>query len=582
MLNFPDQWKQLWSAYSKLRPYVYLHRGAALLSLFCITVGAVINISLPLLLRDLSERESIDPTAHVGTMCFLFLIYHIVSCFGHYTSAVGARRLESHLCEASLKTLNDRSFKDVIEVSPEIFASNITQGAQHVRECFTGFLTDFYQSVVFLVAFTLGLLSISPQLSFLLVVFAVLNRWASGFFGTDFSVKSRNVQRMQAIINKKLAHAVSKQSTIRLFSLQCSVDTQLKSCLTMLRHSAAEMDWKLHSSSAANFGFNNILYVLLVAAGRHYKDLGVLTTGDILLFFFYAKRWLDHAGDLSREINKVRIAMGSTEGLLQYLDEHTLDSSLSIVGKRMADTTEKSDHITEERIVSELPYLTLQGVTYMYGPRDVSMTFYPGKLYGIVGYSGQGKTTLARLMTSLLLPTAGTVSRRVDIALCEQDAGLLDGTLWENIAYGSSPSVSEKRILQAASRAALDDVIEALPQGLHTSFQCEGETPLSGGQIQRFALARTFLSDAPIIVLDEPTKGLDAAAAAIIFDSVDSFVQEGRTVIIITHQLQFLRSADYIYVLSRGIIESEGSPSKLLSSSLAYQRLSSDTVNDDV
>eukprot|EP00760_Papus_ankaliazontas_P009610 PhM_4_TR14109/c0_g1_i1/m.95256/K06147/ABCB-BAC; ATP-binding cassette, subfamily B, bacterial len=544
-------------------PYLKPHKSSIVTAVGCITVGAVINIILPIMLRDLSEKEDIDVTSYTIKILILFFIYHAASCYGHYMAAVVARKVDTTLCAAALQKLNTIRFVDAVAQPAEVIAAEITQGSRRTGDCISGALTDLYQSVIFFVCFTIGLVYLSPQMCIILAIVAVLNKTVTSFLSSDFSERSDDLNKCQSAVLKYLINSVTYQSTIRLFGLQAETQKQLERDLNNVRESAKEVDWRLHSSSGAMFCFNNTLYVLLIAAARHFKDEGSLTNGDILIFFFFVKRWLDHVGDIGKEAGKIRVVVGVTKRLREVLRSSACAAN-ALIGQRTIDRG---------------PALHAQSIEYTYGVKGMTMTFELGKLYGMVGRSGEGKTTTMRLLTSLLTPTMGSVERAHRITLCEQDAGILSGTIYDNIAYGQKGATKED-VERAARRAAFDTVVAQLPHGYDTMLRCEGEVPLSGGQIQRLCLARAFCSDAPLMIFDEPTKGLDTAATNRVVASLNDIVKEGRAVVVVTHALHLINNAHNIYVIHQGKVESEGTHGTLSRSCEYYRTLLQEDQED--
>jgi ATP-binding cassette, subfamily C, bacterial CydD len=193
---------------------------------------------------------------------------------------------------------------------------------------------------------------------------------------------------------------------------------------------------------------------------------------------------------------------------------------------------------------------------------ELDLELAPGETVALVGESGAGKSTVAALLLRLLEPTAGRVTLGgVDLARCRTDAWrqlvawvpqhptLLRGTLSDNIRLGD-PAASDRRVRQAAVLAGADRFIDALPEGLETVVG-DGGRPLSAGERRRIGLARAFLRDAPLVILDEPTADLDPASAGLVAEAVER-VCAGRTVLLIVHRPELVRLADRLVHLERG------------------------------
>ena len=201
----------------------------------------------------------------------------------------------------------------------------------------------------------------------------------------------------------------------------------------------------------------------------------------------------------------------------------------------------------------------------------------------MVGASGAGKSTLAALVPRLLDPSAGRVmidgcdlrdlrlaSLRAEVALVPQEPLLLPMSVADNIAFGR-PQADRAAIVEAARAARAEAFIEALPEGYETRLG-EGGQALSGGERQRLAIARALLTNAPVLVLDEPTAALDAESESAVMQTLAA-LRGRRTLLLIAHRLSTLRHADRIAVLDRGRLCESGSHAALMAAGGAYWRM---------
>ena len=208
---------------------------------------------------------------------------------------------------------------------------------------------------------------------------------------------------------------------------------------------------------------------------------------------------------------------------------------------------------------------------------DVSMRIPSGKITALVGLSGAGKSTIVNLLDKFYEPQQGSITLdgvslgewdtewlRENVGLVLQKNHIFDGSIEENIRYGC-PSATHEDVIKAAKQAYLYDQVAALPQGFETSA-----LQLSGGQQQRVAIARMFIKNPPIIFLDEPTASLDAIATEQIKASIDA-IKQGRTVIIISHNIGQIIDADQIYVLQQGRVVQQGSPQEVYAQGGVYK-----------
>ena len=214
---------------------------------------------------------------------------------------------------------------------------------------------------------------------------------------------------------------------------------------------------------------------------------------------------------------------------------------------------------------------------------DVSFTAEPGELVAIVGPSGSGKTTLVSLIPRFYEPQSGRIlldgrdnahlklrGLRQQVALVLQEAVVLSGTILENLRYGRLDA-TDAEVEAAAQAAHAHDFIIALPAGYATELG-EAGAGLSGGQKQRLSMARAFLKDAPLLVLDEPTASLDTISERLVFSALRR-LRAGRTTFVIAHRLSTVRDADRIIVLEKGHLVAEGGHETLMARSELYRRL---------
>jgi subfamily B ATP-binding cassette protein MsbA len=214
---------------------------------------------------------------------------------------------------------------------------------------------------------------------------------------------------------------------------------------------------------------------------------------------------------------------------------------------------------------------------------DVSFAIEPGQVAAFVGPTGGGKTTIVNLVARFYDPASGTVridgldirtltlrSLRDQISFVPQDTLLFHAPIWQNIAYGRL-SASREEIVRAAHLAYADEFIAKLPEQYDTMVGERGVT-LSGGQRQRIAVARAIVRDAPILIMDEPTTGLDAASERLVLEALKNLTA-GRTCIISAHRLATVLRADVIFVVQDGQIVQRGTHQELLAQDGLYAML---------
>jgi len=312
--------------------------------------------------------------------------------------------------------------------------------------------------------------------------------------------------------------------------------------------------------------------VVVLWYGTHHVLNGTLMPGALLVFLAYLNRMYKPLRGLSKESDVISRAAVGFERVVEILDTECTVKDLP--GAQPAAALAGN--------------ITFENVSFRYpgGPpvlKDISFTAKAGQVIALVGSTGAGKTTLVSLVPRFQDPTAGRVSidgrdirdytlssLRRQVSLVLQETVLFYGTLRDNIAYGR-PEATQEEIVAAARAANADEFIDRMADGYETVVGERGVT-ISGGQRQRIAIARAMIRNSPILLLDEPTTGLDASSEALVLDGLSHLI-EGRTAIIIAHRLSTIARADLILVLENGEIVERGTHEELLRAGGRYWEL---------
>jgi subfamily B ATP-binding cassette protein MsbA len=299
---------------------------------------------------------------------------------------------------------------------------------------------------------------------------------------------------------------------------------------------------------------------------------GEMTVGALVAYLGYLARFQNPLKGLSNANFRIQKALGAAQRIFAVLDTPTelFDAPATVDLQRAKGS------------------ILFENVTFGYHPdrpvlKEFSLEVQPGECVALVGPSGVGKTTLINLLLRFHSPNEGQIlidgypidrvditSLRRQIALVHQEPFLFSTTIGENILYGK-PEASLEEVQQAARAANIHEFIATLPRGYDTPVGQRG-VALSGGQRQRIALARAFLKDAPLLLLDEATTSVDSEAEALIQEALANLMV-GRTTIIIAHRLSSLHHAQRVLILEGGRITAEGSHKELLVGPGLYRRI---------
>ncbi len=313
--------------------------------------------------------------------------------------------------------------------------------------------------------------------------------------------------------------------------------------------------------------------LLVIGVGTWELSQGRLSVGGLLAFVAYLSQLYSPIRGLTRLSNTIYSASAGAERIIELIEQRP-----SVEERPGATALGRARGVVEfERVTFRYPGAADDAL------RGVSFTVGPGEILALVGPSGAGKSTAAKLLLRFYDPLEGRIlvdnhdlrglalgPLRANMALLLQETLVFDGSVRDNIAYGR-PEATESEIVEAAEAADAHHFISALPDGYDTVVGQKGRR-LSGGERQRIAIARAMVRDAPILILDEPTTGLDAESGSRIQEPLRRLMS-GRATIVISHNLMTVRDATSIVVLARGRVAEEGTHAELLALEGSYARV---------
>lgn len=374
------------------------------------------------------------------------------------------------------------------------------------------------------------------------------------------------------ILNARVEETFSGHAVVKVFGHQRTVE----------RDFGAENDEVYRASFGAQFlsgvimpammFIGNLVYVGIAVVGGLQVAGGLLSIGDVQAFIQYSRQFTQPLSQLGSMANLLQSGVASAERVFELLDE----------------PEQQPDPDDAETVAADAAHLAFEDVAFRYVPdkpliHGLTLQARPGSTVAIVGPTGAGKTTLVNLIMRFYDVDAGTIALdgldtrrmtrddlRARTGMVLQDTWLFSGTIRENIAYGR-PDASEEEIVAAATAAYVDRFVHALPDGYDTVLDDEA-TNLSVGERQLITIARAFLADPRILILDEATSSVDTRTELLIQRAM-SRLRTDRTAFVIAHRLSTIRDADLILVMEDGAIVEQGTHEHLLAARGAYRRL---------
>jgi subfamily B ATP-binding cassette protein HlyB/CyaB len=487
----------------------------------------------------------------------------------NYLLAFVTRKLDRTISLAAIDHLLKLPI-DYFHTNPSGVTAYKLQEANNVRDFLASRLFNTFLDFTGVVIFLPVLLIYSWQLTLIVLAVAAIAFLTLAIMSREFRVKLRDVNDIEGRRKAFLFEILNGIMTIKTLALEPRSMTRWRRHTDEAAAKTLSLDHTAARARAVIGSLERGMSVGIGAIGVLFVLGDQMTIGALIAFNMMGLRLaqpLIHAASLMQEYQRAVLSLKLLAQLMQTKPEPALGQ----LARRIRGQIEFED-VTFHYPGSPSPAV-----------KDVSFDIEPGRIIGIVGRSGSGKTTITRLLQGLYQPQAGLIKidgqdlkelelahLRTQIGVVLQENFLFRATVRENIAM-TKPAASLDEVVRAAQLAGAHEFIQRLPHGYSTMLE-ESAANLSGGQRQRLAIARALIHDPPVLVFDEATSALDPESEAIIQQHLGA-ISHGRTIIIISHRLSFVARSHQIIVIDQGRIAQIGTHDALLRGCLPYNQL---------
>ncbi len=514
---------------------------------------------------DLLNRLTWLVVAIVGTQ----LVRSVVQFGRNFSAEVYGQRIERDVRDELYSDLLGKSmtFHDKQPIG-EIMA-RVTNDVRELNLMMNPGFNLIIGSGMFLVMPLFFTPVISWQLTLTPLFFMVLYSFAQYHFVSSLHPVAQDVRRSFGDMNASLAESLDGLEVVKGAAQE---DSEIKKFGNLVDYVYGKF---VEQGDLEAIYFPLLLFGLALTTGfghaLYMNNVGLIRAGEVVQFMGYLSLFGFPVFVSQFSFSQVALGYASSKRILSILNEHTdLDQNRDGYNGEMSGGLRLDD----------VSFHYDQGKTIIH---NVSFQVEPGQTVALVGQTGAGKSTLTKLLNRTYDVESGRVeidgrdvrdwnlqALRSQISIIEQDIFLFSRSIADNIAFGTE-SATREEIIEAAKMAQAHDFIETFPDGYDTIIGQRGVT-LSGGQRQRLAIARAFLTDPKILVLDDSTSAIDSATEDKIQRAIWAAAQ-GRTTVLITHRLSQIRWADHIVVIKKGRVVAQGKHENLLESSEAYRRI---------
>ncbi len=568
--------------FRKFISYYKPYKKIFLLDMICATIASLVDISLPLIISYMvntvlkSTDKSVLLNSAFRVVLLLLVLYFIRMLCSYYITYMGhtmGMKMETDMRNDLFGKLSELPFSFYDNNNTGQMISRLTSDLFDVTELAHHGPEDIFISILKITGALIILSNVNLILTISLFVMVIIII----IFSRHYNVKMKDGQRQSRIkvgkINETVLDSLSGIRVVKSFANEKFEKKKFKKGNVEFLEAKSGFYKAMGTYTSVNGFFQGLMYVLVFLVGSLCVYYGKMDSQDIILFILYIGMFLDPMKTLVSFTEMYQKGFTGFKRMIEILEE---DNEIYDPESPM-----KFEKLEGDVVFNDVSFKYKNTEEYVL--KNISMNIPKGKKIAIVGASGGGKSTFCSLIPRFYDTTSGDVTidninvkdmllkdLRLNIGVVQQDVYIFNTSIKENIAYGVE-NATMTEIIEAAKNANIHDFIMTLPDGYDT-YLGERGVRFSGGQKQRISIARVFLKNPPILILDEATAALDNESERYIQKSLDE-LSKNRTTIIIAHRLSTIRNADEIVVLTdKGIVE-QGNHEELMEKNGQYKKL---------